>query len=315
MVRHGGLKIPCRIILACGFDSHPRHMKLDFPYGTVVEAPPDFCPPESWPEYGHEADVAPICNTERLAGRVLRWSLWPLCFEEHIGDEEPDIAAFSRGTLAYNRMVMWRRIARTTKAPGWFAVSKKPSEVDGFTLLSGDVTQGWNKNARRDLALWQKKHLGQTHAIERVPFAEYADAYKKSIIAQRHGASRLHDLERKYVLPVVAAHTGLWGVRDLKTGALVAGTAVISSPTCKASTHFAPFIHEEARAIFAATALTHHWFADAQKNGLTFAVTTNFYFPGKPKSWKGFSEFKSHFGFSYVAYPPLLYRFVRGKIF
>lgn len=289
---------------------------MDFSYGPLTtDIPAFFMPPDAWPEYGHEADPAPICKREPLGAGALRWALWPLCFEEHVGDTEPDTASFSRGTLAYNRLVTWRRIARTTGARGWFAPSKKSPEIDGFKLLQDDVTAGWNKNARRDLSLWQKNHEGVTHTIERISLKEYAAAYARSTIAKRYNAHRMRDLERKYALPLVAAHTDLWGVRNRATGTIVAGTAVISSPTFRASTHFAPFIHPEARAIFAATGLIYHWFADAQKKGHLFVVTTNFWYPGKPKEWKGFSEFKSHFGFSYIAYPPVLYRFVRGKLF
>jgi hypothetical protein len=290
---------------------------MDFLYGDIVADPPAvIVPPDVWPEYGHEADPPPVCKREKLGDGALRWSLWPLCFEEHVGDTEPDIAKFSQGALAYNRLVIWRRTTRTTKgAPGWFTMSKKPPEIDGFKLLQDDVTLGWNKNARRDLSLWQDTHENKTHKIERITLAEYAAAYAQSTIAKRYNSDRMHDLERKYKLPIVAAHTDLWGVRDLATGAIVAGTAIISSPTYGGSTHFAPFIQPQARAIFAATALMHHWFVDAKKKGQSFVITTNFWYPGKPKAWKGFSEFKSHFGFSYMAYPPLLYRFVGGKLF
>ena len=143
-----------------------------------------FVPPEAWPEYGHESDPAPICKREKLQGGALRWSLWPLCFEEYIGDTEPDIAASSNGELAYNRFVIWRRVARTKGALGWFAPSKKAPEVDGFKLLEGDVTDGWNKNARRDLTLWQKNYEGKTHTIEQISLAEYATAYAQRTIAK-----------------------------------------------------------------------------------------------------------------------------------
>jgi len=288
---------------------------MEFPYGTIAPAPQGFAPPEAWPEYGHAADLAPIVTYEH-AGEVpgaLRWALWPLCFEEHIGDSEPDIARASAGELAYNRFVMWRRIARTDVPKGWIAPSSKPPEVDGVRVLDGDICAGWNKNARRDLRAWLARR-GTTHSIEPVSLREYAAAYEQSLTARRLNTNRLRDLKRKLALSRTAAHTQLWGVRDLATGRLVAGTAVIHSPTYKSSAHFAPFMCEEARAVYAATGLMHHWFATAQRRGDRFAVSTNFWFPGKPKSWRGFSEFKSHFGFSYVAYPPVVWRFVRGKL-
>jgi hypothetical protein len=290
---------------------------MEFPYGKIVAIPSDFAPPETWPEYGTITNPPPVCSRESVGERPqgIRWSLWPLTFEQYCSDKEPDLERSKQGRLARNRQIIWHRIGRTDIPKGWRASSSEPSQVDGFRILTEEVTDGWNKNARRELRLWQEQYADKTHRIERIEFPEYQAAYDESLIAKRVNKDRVRILARKLKLPEVAAHTELWGVRDLSSKRIVAGTAIIHSPTYKSSTHFAPFIHAEARHIYAATALIHHWFALAQARGDTYVLTTNFWFPGKEASWKGFSEFKSHFGWQYIAYPPELTRFVKGKLF
>lgn len=296
---------------------------MQFLYGKLEkEIPEHFAPPEQWPEYGSISDPVPIASREEVGEnpRGKRWALWPLCFEEYFSDTEPDLQKSKEGRLAYNRLITWKRVRRAAGAPdapkGWWKSSKKTWRVDGFFDLkkNPDYAAAWQKNARRDLRIWQECYRGR-YPIEQISFAEYAAAYKKSTVARRVNMDRLEDLERKIALPLVQKNTALWGVRDRDTNKVLAGTAIIRSPASKSSTHFAPFILPEAARLHAGTALMNHWFAQARALGDAFAVTTNFWYRGQPKSWKGFSEFKSHFGWSYCAYPPMLFRLARGKLF
>lgn len=296
----------------------PAHI-MEFQYGTILPNLPDkFVPPEMWPEYGHIADPVSICKRELLQEKpvVVRWSLWPLTFEQYWGDKKPDVQAHSSGPLARNRIVYWRPLRAIDSAPpGWHRSLEKIFRIDGYQQLTDeDFTLRWNKNARRDLRLWQEKHENKTHTVEEISPEEYAAAYSESLIAKREGVDRWHDLERKLTVPVMKVNTKLYGLRDFATKKIVAGTAVIYSPTYQSSTHFAPFIHEEARMVYAATALVNYWFEESRKAGCPNVMTTNFWHKGKPKGWRGFSEFKSHFGWDYVAYPPAYWRFVPGKL-
>lgn len=293
-------------------------MDTTFLYGPIEhDVPIEIAPPEMWPEYGFVAGPPGMCRREEVgeSPKGIRWSLWPLTFEYYVSDDEPNLEKSKEGRLALNRFVTWRRVHRTNAPQEWRVSRQNPSQIDGFRLLNQDITEGWHKNARRDLRLWQVEHDGKTHVIEKIALDEYERAYNQSLIAKRVDGDRVKVLKRKMMLPRVIANTTLWGVRDLASKKIVAGTAIIHSPTFKGSTHFAPFIHAEARRVYAATALMHHWFSEAQRRGDRFVTTTNFWIPGKPKGWKGFSEFKSHFGWRYAAYPPELTRFVRGKLF
>ena len=294
---------------------------MEFQYGRILpQLPDEFVPPEMWPEYGHIGDPPGICSAEILNYNpvAIRWSLWPFTFEQHWGDQEPDIKAASVGKLARNRIAFWYPLRRIYDVvpKGWRRASKKPFRFDGYQkLLDGeDFTKRWDKEARHDLRQWREQYADKTHEIVEVPQAVYDSAYRKSLIAKRLDLERLYNLNRKLATPECRAHTKLYAVRNKHTGAIVAGSAVIFSPTYRSATHFAPFIHEEGRRTRAATALVNHWFEEARRAGCPNVVTTSFWFKGKPKGWKGFSLFKSRFGWSYVTYPPGFQRFVRGKL-
>ncbi len=290
---------------------------MHFPYGDIVPAPPNFAPPEAWPEFGALAYPVALCAREAVGTHPqgVRWSLWPFTFEEYVSDTEPNLAVSKNGLLARTRIVQWKRVARTDIPPGWKAYSAKPWRIDGYRMVSGpDYFLTWDKDTRRNLRTWRTTLLGHHYAVEELTLKEFVAAYRASITFKKIGREQLLSLERKYAMPHVRPYMTLFGVRNLQTGAIIAGTAAFFVPTRSASVRECPFIHAEARSAFAMTGLMDHWFAESLKRGVTRLQFTHFWNPGEPSGWKGFSEFKSHFGLTYVAYPPVLYRLVRGKL-
>ena len=259
-----------------------------------------------------------LCSREEVGvnPRGIRWSLWPITLEDYTGDVEPDMTLSRQGLLARPRFMAWKRLRRTDIPNSWRQMSKKTWRIDGVMLLASgqDYTARWHKNARRELRLFKESLASGVCRIERILWEDYVASYHQSLIAKRVDTERLRSLEYKLAYPDTKEHIELWGVRNA-TGKIIAGSAIIYSPTYQGSTHFAPFILPEARMLYAATGLMDHWFAQTRERGYRFAMTTNFWFKGLPKKWKGFSEFKSHFGFRYIIYPPILYKFVWGKIF
>lgn len=317
MVRHGGLKIPCQVTLACGFDSHPRYLIMQSPYGPVGAPPQDFAPPEMWEEYVAVTDPVDICAREEVgaAPAGVRWSLWPFTFEEYYGDREPNVDAARGGALARTRLVQWKRLVRHDAPPGWWQPRSSTWRLDGALALDGsDYRTRWDKEARHDLRFFEQHQAAGRVRIQPVSIQEFDAAYRASLTAKRAGAYRLDELRKKLAHPRSRPHVELWGALDAQ-GAITAGTAILYSPSRQSSMHFAPFIHAAARETFAATGLMDHWFAQTQRRGYRYAVTCEFWRPGLPKSWKGFSEFKSRFGFSLIQYPPVLYKLVGGKLF
>jgi len=216
-----------------------------------------------------------------------------------------------------NRAVMWKRLHDGPVPKGWHKLSSLPWRVDGFVELKPetDYKAGWYKQARRDLRLWEEKFFNKGYCIEPVNFDEYARAYKKSTVAKKIGVDALDAVTRKYATQIGREHMYMCGVRNTVSGELVAGIILLYSPIFNSSKYECPFILPEAKKIYAMTALVNHWFMESLKRGVSLLVFSAFWNKGEPKSWKAFSLFKSHFGPQLVAYPPTLWKFVRGKIF
>ncbi len=275
-----------------------------------MDTPSNFVPHEMWPEYRWVANPPSICASEVVPGNPcgIRWSLWPFTFEEHIGDEEPKLD--TGGLLARPRMVSWKRVHRTDVPKGWRS-GTYPWRVDAYHTLSADYADSWHISAKRHRKKWKSSHLGKTHIIEPISWPEYAAAYKKSTVAKKIGLEQLMALGRRHM----AGGPELFGVRELATREIVAGTAIHYSPTCKSSMREAPFMLPQARNAYAMTGLVDFWFELSLKRGETFLTFSYFSHPGAASEWEGFSAFKRQFGVTEVAYPPVLWRLVSGKLF
>lgn len=275
-----------------------------------MQYPKNFVPFETWPEYNWVVNPPDICAREAVPQNPcgIRWSLWPFTFEEHISDEEPRLN--TGGKLARPRLVSWKRVQRTDIPKGWHS-GKHPWRVDAYHVLGPDYQTKWNKSSRRDLRLWKQHHLNITHRIDPISWEEYQSAYRKSLTVKKIGAEQLEALGRR----VAAGGPELFGVRNIQTGEISAGTAIHYSPTYKSSMREGPFILPGARECFAMTGLMDFWFDYSLKRGVELQMFSYFNHPGSPKGWEGFSAFKRQFGIVEVAYPPLLWRIVGGKIF
>ncbi|HVY72818.1 MAG TPA: hypothetical protein VG984_02095 [Candidatus Paceibacterota bacterium] len=278
-------------------------------------APEWFAPPELWPEFGMIALPPPICRRERTPTST-RWCLWPICFELFSGDAEPDLSHAHSGALAYNRIIMWKRVRRTDVPPHWHSIWRPQSwRKDGLVeLTDSNYRLRWSKDAQRNAKKWDK-HLGRTHSIKHVSFEEYKAAYKKSRTYKHVGVYLLATLGRQYALPEVRPHIEFFVVENNETNAIVAGNAIITSPTYNSTTRMCTFIYEEARSTEAMTGLVDYWFKDSLKRGIKNLVFMYFWQPGEPREWKGFSTFKSHFVERYITYPPIVWRFQKGRLF
>ncbi len=274
-----------------------------------MEIPKNFAPYEMWPEYDWLATLPPICQREWVEGenRAVRWSLWPITLEVQVGDTEPDLNA--PGRLKRPRIVRWNRVNRTDVPKGWHT-TKYPWRIDAYHELSPEYHTTWNKSSRRDLKLWLERHNNKTHTIEPLSIEEFRAAYKKSLTYKKIGGQQLACFLAKYNPETFE----LIGVRNKTTGKIIAGTALLYSPTRNISMREVPFILPEARECFAMTALIDYWFARSLARGTALQYFSYFSHAGTPKSWEGFSAFKRQFGIVEVAYPPMLWRVVGGKL-
>ena len=292
---------------------------MDFPFGEIVSnPPPDFVPPEAWPEY--EAIAMPHAPSRREEVGTnppgIRWGVWPIFFEEYVSDTEP-VLSDAGGALGYTRAVAWKRIHPGPIPPGWRELSKKSWRIDGFAELKPgeDYTAQWHPQARRNLRLWQTRFAGKGYRIEEISMDEYRAAYQKSTVKNKIGNDPLNILMRKQSSPRGREHRTTWGVRNTSTGEIIAGVSLCHSLTFNSSAYESPFILPEARKTYAMTALIDHWYAESLRRWIKYQVYNSFWQPGEPKDWKNFSAFKAQFGPTCVAYPPTLWKLVRGKLF
>lgn len=269
-----------------------------------------YVPREQWPEYdvasNFEPEVKPVRTGIKPFG--VRWGLWPLFLEQYVGDQEPALNEPS----APPRLLVWRRTHPSPKPAGWIALGRKVSRREGYVPLGqGSFESRWSESARRERRAWHQQHLGTTHTIEKVGFDEFKSAYLASAVGIRLGEYHLRMVARRLKGPHADA-VELWAARG-RTGALTAGIAVVSSDTCKASYYLCGFHSNDG--VPAMIGLMDHWLSWAQERGHAYADLGEFWIPGAPREWKGFSLFKSKLGPEYVDYPPALIRFVWGKIF
>jgi hypothetical protein len=285
-------------------------------YGKFVSTLPEgLVPKEQWPEFKVEALPQAFCNPVQAGQnpKGVRWSLWPLTFEEYVSDEEPDLSVSDPHKHARNRLVMWRRITRTTAAPRWWTPTRTASRLEGFAELQpGDYWTTWSGHARRQRKKWLMHFAEKTYRIRHATYAEYEQGYAKSLVAKktmRESNRAVEQMEAR--APEIMSY---WVAQRLHDGAIKAGIACINSDATGNSYYAAGFYHVDTQDTPLMIGLMDTWYRDRQQRGYRFLHMGQFWIPGEPKAWKGFSTFKAKFGLFYISYPPLLYKFVRGRL-
>ena len=282
-------------------ESLPRHHRM---YGRIVtKLPSGFIPYQQWPEFDALNYVLPHLEALEIKAtpRGVRSGRWPIYFEEYVSDAEPTPLS-SAG--APPRLVIWRRLTRTDTPPGWWRLGWRASRKEGFTDLEAreDYRASWSESTKR---YWRKWLSEKDVSILPISINEFLKEYAKSDlppwIRENYAcmAKRMHVGPKSEYLEII-------GPRDLKTNRLLAGMIVVNSPSCRASYYLCGFVAPDAKHRAAMVGLMDHWFDTSKKRGYRFLHLGEFWIPGKPRHWKGFSEFKSKFGLSYIAYPPVL---------
>ena len=285
-------------------------------YGPIaVQQPEGFTPYQQWPEYDLVSDAPPLVGP-RLVGvrpKGMYRRLWPIVVEEYFSDDEPVLTDSDPEGKSFNRMLVWRRIFRTTTPPGWYRPSKNSPRIEGFATLDvEDYHTRWSESARRYYKKWHREYLNKTYVIERITADEFTTTYKKSTLKKY-----VRDMYLGLIARKVAARAGLefWGARHIESGETAAAMAVITSTSVGASYYLCGCIlraHADAPLM---VGLLDNWHKIGREQNLQYLHFGLFWQKGDPTEWKGFSIFKSKFGLSYIAYPPTLMRLARGKLF
>jgi SAM-dependent methyltransferase len=280
-------------------------------YIKNAEGTEGFLPKDEWPKADPVAAMPAFLRPAYVGGepRGMYWRFWPATFELYRGDREPQIAPLPPALKAPLRIITWQRLARSDTPEGWRSFSQRPYRMIGFAPVSEDYEKRWSENARRSRRLWLNEHLGKKYAVEEADAEGFITAYlkgalpyfmKQDLAAEIRSRARGHE-------PM-----SFWLARRTTDDRMLGGIAVLHSSEAKSSYYLGGFHMKEAEHDPVIPGLFDHWCKDALSRGERFIDFGNFWKPGEPSSWKGFSRFKAKFGPSYFFYKPMLYRFLRG---
>jgi hypothetical protein len=274
---------------------------------------PPFIPRSSWPEFDLAAQIPRWMHPETVPGnkiRGTRYGIWQLFVEVYSGTETPDIT-FSQGyAKPHNRLCMWHAYDTSRPIPkGWFRLSMYSEFRIGYATIPHMVPYYtlWSKRVQEYRRKWLRDNLDTTHAVELVTYEQFAHAYKKSPVGRKIGSMLLNDVERR--IQAATSDVELWCVKNVVSGQYVAGVSFEYSKSCRSAYYIAGFQEADSNNTPSMVGLFDHIFAHAKERGMCYVELGNFWKKGNPRSWKGFSTFKSKFGITYVDMPSALVRF------
>ena len=219
------------------------------------------------------------------------------------GDSEPKPQP-GRGP----RFILWNPTTRTKAPKGWlpFPLSGRRRKTGFAQIDSHDAYwERWYPQAQRHRAEWIKQTA--LEAIQPTP-EEYLSAYAQS--GMRMSLVRAFSQSLKRRAKTHPGLTRLFAARRKSDGRLIAGLAVLDIPETRTSVHMTSFLHPDGRKTPAGTGLIEEWFRDSQQRGIRFLDFDGFWAPGDPKSWQGYSGFKSQFGVRFIRYPKPFWKII-----
>jgi hypothetical protein len=235
------------------------------------------------------------------------WKIGPWHLENYYGDNEPMLD--KEGPF---RMVVWQPITLKEKPKGWFRLRVGVAiQRTGFVDLKDGVNPGlWTNHAQRHLKKWLKSQ--DEWEIFEPTLEEFITAYRKSpkdIILKL----MFIDILKKEI-KAHKKNVRMFCGRKKETGEIEAGFVALDIPEVKQSLHLISFLHNSAKDSPLGYGLINYWFNSIIEKGFRFADFGIFWKKGDPRSWRGYSRFKSQFGTQFVDYPKPLVRWT-GRLF
>jgi hypothetical protein len=234
----------------------------------------------------------------------LRWKIGPFRFEAYLSDREPQI-----DPQGPTRLVIWQPITRNDEVNGWWHsfLPANPQLTGYVEIRDPDAYwKTWTSHMQRHRAKWLKE---PAYSIEDVSVEAFCKNY-----TQKNMASWFEHMMIDMVQKKVLRHgerTHLFGAFDTDH-TMVAGFAVVDVPEGNQSIHLASFITPAAKRTSVGVGMVDIWFRRCIEKGYRYLDFDLFWAKGDPKSWKGFSQFKSQFGTQFIRYPKPYMKIVRG---
>lgn len=269
---------------------------------------------EAWPEgyqnyrsvpayVRRDVQTQPNFFVVESAGPVgLHWHHGPLEFEGYFSDQEPKVSVERK-----KKFVNWQPLSRLDRPRGWWRPwMQMNARLTGFAEIKDPEKYWltWSSHMQRHRERWLKQ---TALTIREVSCEAYLAAF-----AQAGQPARMKQLYTRMLPQKLRAHgelMHLFAALDA-TGAIVAGLAVIDVPEANLSIHFSAFYLPSAEKTSASVGLIDAWFRHGIEHRLRFLDFDLFYAPGDPRSWRGFSRFKSQFGTRFIRYPNPLVKWV-----
>ena len=275
-----------------------------------------FTPRIAWPEYYMEDTIPAFMSplvVQSATSRGVRYGFWPLYIEVYVGNHIPDIS-FSRsyGTQR-TRIAMWHSYVPTLPIPsGWHHLSNHTESLIGYATIppEGPYHLQWSKRTREYRNAWLHRYHNKTHHIENISIIEFETVYRKTAAFRIAGSLLLRDIKNR--IEAKSTPVELVVVRNTHTNKIVAGGAFEYSASCKSVYYITGFHISEETPAPCMIGLFDEMFQRAQSKGMCYVDFGLFWKKGEPRSWKGFSAFKSKFGTHYFESPPIRIKFIPG---
>jgi hypothetical protein len=243
-----------------------------------------------------EGDVC-IIGDERTG---VSWRVGPVAFEHYTSDEEPSPC------LSATRILFWQRIFRTDVPPGW----RVPPFISnnhriGIASIEKNYWRRWSQRAQRDRSIWLNKN--DWHIEPGTPEAFLA-AYPDTDKQRAYRRVTLKRFARR--VDILGDRVRIFFAYKNSSSAPQAGAAMLDLREHGKLFYESAFVLPEAKHELASTGLINHCFAYGLSENIPLFDLGNFWIPGSPASWKGFSAFKAKFGPEYITFARPLARMV-----
>ena len=284
-------------------------MEHDFKYDTPDGYMPrqlweDYCFHDTLPYVSFHAYGEKIVSNNGIEGVSVGIPIFKTAlFSSHI---EPDHPYVSSGTPLLS---LWYRFGKEDSYQNWYKKDTAPRGTNGYCEIRDGVPyyHEWTHNtAHLYRNHWYRLLTNNTYRIEDTDLPTFLSGYDKSSTARRVGWFERRAVHQKLSFHFASIRYRV--VRRTSDHSIVAGMATSYSPRYKNSYYEVGYMDDAFARDRVMIGLMDDWFSYSEKNGFRFLQMGNFWQPGNPDNWKGFSQFKMQFGTRVVHLPPILFR-------
>lgn len=226
-----------------------------------------------------------------------------LCTLEYFTGEALPVKPLRKGLT----IQIWHAFGKQV-VPGWFSLwrllSRGAIALIDRDNLSREYWQTWSQYGKR----YRKKWLAQNeYEIESVTEEVFRKSYQRSTLKRSLQVMFLRSM-RHYV-DAYGEEVHFLVAREVVTHKVIAGLMTVYDRQTSQTFHPVAFILPEAKKTYAQVGLMDYWFQEAAQKDVRFINLGVMWLPGNPPSWKGYTQFKTHFAPQVCIFAPPRIRF------